>query len=138
MKADDFTAINWLAGANHIDVVLRSEYAWRWLPSSRDEEDPLGGGNGRVQLTLSQSEWVRQRYKGLLVSLRQIDHSHPKLQSGPHNYVEAFKGAALYAGRKSAIETVLNTEGSWREIFSHYLQGRWPCGIKDDGIWVVL
>ncbi len=73
--------------------------------------------------------------KMAMKSLHNIDSAG--LKSGPNDFTEAAKGAALYCIRMSAIEVVLGKPGFWSELFHHYADGFWPCGILNNGVIVI-
>ncbi len=130
--------IDWLNSAGNIKEVLNADYDWEWLPSTRDQSDPFGESL-KEALDANDKECLNQIYKSTLSSLRSVGQRHAKLIDGPHNYTEAFRGAALYAARKATQQRLINnTESRWVEIFEHYKKGKWPCGIRKNGELVIL
>ncbi|QSI29787.1 hypothetical protein GNX71_09410 [Variovorax sp. RKNM96] len=109
-----------------------------WLPSTKDEIDPFYGDSLRHALDLKNSNYkedLKEVYSIALKSLRHIEES--KLISGPHNYVEVAKGAALYCSRMAAVEVVVGRPGVWCDLLDIYCQGYWPCGRLKNGTLIV-
>lgn len=124
-------------------ATVASSAAWEWLPTSRDQPDPI---HGRSLVDLSerggQAEARRKAElsiaRATLVSLRSVPDSHPDLADGPDNLTLAAKGGALYAVRMAAREIVAGRPGFWCGVVREYEQGFWPCGIFDDGQRLVV
>lgn len=133
----DIKKIDWLNSANPIRSVLESDYDWEWLPTSKDQVDPFHSSGQTIRNSRTK-ESIRAVYKTTLRSLCSIDDNHPKLQDGPHNFTEAFKGAALFATRHAAIEHLTDAQKKWTKILDWYKKGRWPCGVKKDGSLVLM
>ena len=127
--------IKWLENACNISSVLETEYEWDWLPTSRDQENPF---QSDIENNVEVKEEINKVYKATLKSLRSVGEKHPHLQNGAHDYTEAFKGAVLFACENAAREYLHNTNGKWTEIIKLYKEGRWPCGLKNNGSVVVL
>ena len=113
-----------------------------WLPSSRDQDDPIHGNSLEVRSEQlgKKNEFYRQSlsvYKKALSSLRSFE-GHPALTVGPHNFTEAARGAALFASRRAVYEILLDDCGFWCLVMNIYHQGHWPCGILPDTSIVVL
>jgi hypothetical protein len=113
-----------------------------WLPSSRNQDDPIHGMSieDRCEQLGKGKEYSRRSlelYKKASNSLRSFE-GHPALQAGPHNFTEAARGAALFAARRAAYEILLNHGGFWCSAMQVYKRGHWPCGLLADGIVVVL
>lgn len=114
----------------------------RWLPSSKDETDPVNG-NAHEELVVAlgkKKEYVELNlsfYKAALQSLGAVQDC-PKLIVGPHDFIEAAKGAALYATRRACLEIFLGCPGFWCELMKIYADGHWPCGILSDNRIVVF
>ena len=119
----------WLEKANSIISIFEETETWAWLPTTRDQKDPFDSSGN----SLMNSKIVKLVYKKTLISLRKIDASNYKLIDGPHNYTEAFKGAALYTFRKAVLELSQNEKGPWYNISRHYLNGYWPYGLTSKG-----
>jgi len=113
-----------------------------WLPSSKDEVDPIYGKSLEERCEQRGKKEESSRFsldisKKALVSLRRFE-GQPSLKVGPHNFTEAARGAALYACRRAAYEVLLGDCGFWCSAMSVYRQGRCPCGILPNGVMVVL
>ena len=113
-----------------------------WLPSSRDQDDPIHGNTLEQRAeTLGKKQEFSKRsletYKAVLTALRQFD-GHPALKVGPHDFTEAARGAALFAARRAAYEALMGEPGFWCRLVNVYRSGYWPCGILPDQRVVVL
>ncbi|WP_152526039.1 hypothetical protein [Marinobacter sp. EVN1] len=126
--------IDWLSAASPIERVLGSTYFWDWLPTSRDQEDPLNGPKKCAETKAAEM----LVYRAVLMSLRKIGRSHPSLVYGPHDFTESSRGGALFAFKMAAREAVLRQKGVWSEVADLYSNGRWPCGLKENRELVVL
>lgn len=127
--------IAWLSDVKPLSAVLDVDYAWDWLPSSRDEMNPYPVVLAEKELALAR-ELTTQAYKAALKSLRNIDTQ--LLCDGVHDYTEAFKGSALYCVRQAAKECIAEQPGQWTAILWYFQNGKWPCGVKENGELVVL
>lgn len=116
--------------------------AMDWLPTTRDQEDPIYGKSleGRAR-ALGRDEEVRREslevYKVALTSLRNM-RPHPFLKVGPHDFSNAAKGAAAFAARRAATELIVSEPGFWCRAVALYALGHWPLGILRDKTIVVL
>ena len=113
-----------------------------WLPSSRDQNDPIHGEafekrSEKLDQKQNHSRQCLEIYKVALASLRKFD-GHSSLKVGPHDFTEAARGSALYAARRAAYEILLDECGFWCSMMTIYSEGHWPCGILPDGSVVVL
>lgn len=113
-----------------------------WLPSSRDQIDPIHLGALRRRIEASDAaeirrERVMEAYRTALSTLRRFD-GHPLLRVGPHDLTEAARGAAMFAVRHAAMEAILEEPAFWCRVMEIYSVGRWPCGTLPDGRLVVL
>lgn len=113
-----------------------------WLPSSRDQDDPIHGKSleERCKKLGKKDEYSRRSldiYQKALASLRSFE-GHPALKVGPHDFTEVARGAALFACRRAAYEILLGDCGFWCSAMSLYREGHWPCGILPNGVLVVL
>jgi hypothetical protein len=113
-----------------------------WLPSSRDQADPIHGQSLEQRAeSLGKKEEYSQRSlkvcKAALSAMRAFPE-HPVLRSGPHDFTETARGAATYAARRAAYEILLGAAGFWCNLIRVYHAGHWPCGILPDGQVVVL
>lgn len=108
-----------------------------WLPSSRDQKDPFYGQELTQKIAAIEGgkTKVMAAYKAASKKLSNYDKS--KFVSGPHDYSNAAKNAALYCVRMAAIECLSDSQGIWVEIFKVYAQGYWPCGLLPDNKLVV-
>lgn len=126
--------------SRHEDFAM--EDAMQWLPSSRDEHDPIYQ-NSLKELLLQKNKQEEGRrtgveiYKQVLSSLRNAV-KHPLLFVGPHDFTEAAKGAALYAFRSASLEILAERQGFWCSLIPLYCEGYWPCGLLPSGEIVVL
>lgn len=113
-----------------------------WLPTSRDQDDPIHGKalEERSEQLGRHKENSRQSldiYKRALASLRDSAR-HPALKAGPNDFTDAAHGAALFASRRAAYEVLLEDCGFWCSVLNQYRDGHWPCGLLPDGTVVVL
>jgi hypothetical protein len=118
------------------------EAGMEWLPTQRDQEDPIHGSSleQRAEVLGKRDEFSKQAleiYKATLASLRTIK-GHPALKIGAHDFTEAARGAALYAVRRTAYETLLGEPNFWCKVMKVYQSGHWPCGLLPDRKVVVL
>lgn len=118
-----------------ITSLLASEvpYFWHWLPTGRDEADPLHSPSlkeiAEQQGKLAEAmEAAKLVYKATLVSLRRVNEDDARFTFGPHNFAHAAKGGALYAARQAAIEIVVGDADFWCSLMKLYADGYWPCG----------
>jgi hypothetical protein len=122
--------------------LMRIADAMSWLPSSRDQSDPIHGQLLVEKATSldKQSEFARRAIatqKSTLVALRSFG-GHPALRVGPHDFTEAARSAAVFAAKQAAYEALLDEPGFWCGLMRLYHAGRWPCGLLSDGRVVVL
>ena len=120
---------------HHADIAN----AMNWLPSSRDQADPFYANQLRLEFQQQEAEvrsYVMQIYKAAMSGLRHV--GHPLLHTHKHHFVEAAKGAALYAVRMAAIETACGRPGVWTELLQLYVEGHWPCGVMPTGEIIVF
>jgi hypothetical protein len=113
-----------------------------WLPSSRDQDDPIHGHSleQRAEALGKKREFAQQSlgvYKTTLAALRNFE-GHPALKVGPHDFTEATRGAALFASRRAAYEILLGEPGFWCRVMKIYHSGHWPCGVLPNKQIVVL
>jgi hypothetical protein len=76
-----------------------------------------------------------EAYKLAMKSLREFEKE--RLKSGPNDFSEVAKGAALYCVRMAAMESLTDKPGFWTELMYFYSEGYWPCGLLGDGALVV-
>ena len=113
-----------------------------WLPSSRDQDDPIHGKSleKRSEQLGKEEEHSRRSldtYKKALASLRTFN-GHPALKVGAHDFTEVARGAALFASRRAAYEILVGDCGFWCSAMIVYGQGHWPCGILPNRSMVVI
>jgi hypothetical protein len=123
------------------DQSERIAEAMTWLPSSLDGEDPFNGTPLLDELKAAgrereAREAVTAVQKAVLPSLRR--RTSPLLMVPPHDFTNAAKGAAAYAARQAALESLVGRRGQWTELLGLYQRGHWPCGILPSGKIVVL
>lgn len=109
-----------------------------WLPSSRDQSDPIHGESLVKLLKQNGAPWqqqVMQQYKLALQSLRAVPDK--TLCSGRNDFTPAAIGSALYCVRMASLEILAGHRGFWCEALELYRQGHWPCGRLSDGTLVV-
>jgi hypothetical protein len=116
--------------------------AMDWLPTTRDQADPVHGGSLEEKAkSLARVEDLRREsleiYKRTLASLRRMK-PHPLLRVGPHDFSHAAKGAATFAARRAVGEIIVEEPGFWCSVMALYVRGHWPCGILPDKTIVVL
>lgn len=116
--------------------------AMDWLPTSRDQEDPIHGENlKKLTVSNSQADAIRQAslyvQKLVLRSLRRA--TSPHLRVGAHDFTEAAKGAAQSAVRQAVLEISLAIQDPfWVQLISIYGNGNWPCGLLPRRVVVVF
>ncbi|MFB9240270.1 hypothetical protein IV454_23825 [Massilia antarctica] len=109
-----------------------------WLPSSREEEDPIHGQRLMKYLEeagINFKAVTLDLYKQSLKSLRSVDGM--KICSGPNDFSQAAIGAALYCVRMAALEVMAGQIGFWCSLLKIFVKGYWPCGMLPDKTVVV-
>lgn len=114
-------------------ALAASNDAWDWLPTSRDQPDPLHVPS----LTPVDTALELASVKRCMVSLRDVPDSVAELVAGPHDYTNAATGAVHFAVRMATREVSLSMPDRWCDIVRHYNAGSWPCGLTDGGVIVV-
>ena len=113
-----------------------------WLPSSRDQDDPIHGRSleERAEMIGKKREISHQSINIYKVALSALGgfQGHPALRIGPHDFTEAARGAALFASQRATYEILLGEPGFWCHLMQVYCSGHWPCGILPSGQVVVL
>ncbi|KAB8044941.1 hypothetical protein [Janthinobacterium aquaticum] len=109
-----------------------------WLPTSRDQPDPIHGD--ALQALLKQGEpaiqaEVLKNYRLTLQSLRTVPDG--TLRFVATDFTEAAKGAALYCVRMATLEMRAGCAGFWVGALEIYRQGNWPCALLADGTLLV-
>ena len=123
---------------------LYDEHAtwWDWLPTSREQSDPVHG-EALSKLAADKGRDERRKAAELaaartaLASLRPLPEHVPGLGKGPHDLTVAAKGAAVYAARMAAREIAVERPGFWCEAVRRFHEGYWPCGLDGAGRVVV-
>ena len=110
-----------------------------WLPTSREQPDPIGADLAALWATASPERKAvpMNAYREALRSLGAVAHVS-RLTLGPHDFSVAAHGAALYAVRSAAREAVVGAPGIWCELLEIYRDGYWPCGVLPDRRIVVF
>lgn len=109
-----------------------------WLPSSRDQDDPIHGKKLVRHLEEAGVNFkpiTLDLHKLALKSLRTVNGM--KISSGPNDFSQAAIGAALYCVRLAALEVMANQSGFWCSLLKIYGDGYWPCGVLPDNSLVV-
>ena len=114
-------------------LLASSTDRWNWLPTSRDQPDPLHIPSLEPVDTTIELDAVKRS----MASLRAVPDSVPQVIDGPHNYTNAATGAVHFAVHMAAREITLRHPDPWCEIVRLYNAGAWPCGLADDGGVVV-
>lgn len=128
--------IKFASNVNEKDAQVATEMDW--LPSSKDEEDPV---HGRRLTEFLEENGVKFKpvildiYKQALTSLRSVESM--RLRSGSNDFSQAAVGAALYCVRMAVLEVMANKEGFWCALLRLYRHGYWPCGLLPDKTVVV-
>ena len=125
-------------------LALAGLHAWdsarmTWLPTSRDQPDPIHGEALLQLLKQNGAPWREQvmaNYKLALQSLRAVRDQ--TISSGPHDFTPAAIGAALYCVRMASLEILADQRGFWCKALALYRDGHWPCGLLHDGALVVF
>ena len=115
---------------------------WDWLPTSREQPDPVhGDAFVKVAANLGRHDQRREAELAAagvaLRSLRTVPDRLPGLVNGPHDLTPAAKGGAVYAARMAAREITVERAGFWCDVARLFNQGYWPCGLDEAGRLVV-
>lgn len=116
---------------------------WDWLPTSRDDRDPVHG-DSLLQRAKELGCDTERRTAEMAASqvvlngLRSLPRPHPKLRIGRNNLTESARGGAMFAVRMAVRELITDSNGFWCSVIPVYVSGRWPCGITTGGKLVVL
>jgi hypothetical protein len=113
-----------------------------WLPSSRNQDDPIHGRSlEELAAQISKKQEISRQsleiLEATLSALRRFK-GHPALKAGPHDFTEAARGAALFASRRATYEVALGKPDFWCCLMQLYHFGHWPCGVLPGGQVVVL
>lgn len=130
LHAWDFDVFDASIDSKHMYIAENMD----WLPTTRDQEDPIYGVD-LIQAFKSFEPEVRAQvmdvYREAMKSLRNIHSIH--LVSGSNNFTDAAIGAACYCSKMAAIETVIDKQGVWCDLLYFYNHGYWPCGVMPNG-----
>ena len=107
---------------------------WSWLPTSRDQRDPI---HSEALIVEARAVCLDERRRSaemdlarrVLASLRVIPDQFPALVDGTENFTLAAKGGAQFAARMAAREVVVGHPGFWCRAVQIFAAGYWPCGI---------
>lgn len=117
--------------------------AWDWLPTSREQSDPIhrglliaeaesaGLGQARREAELLAVRWA-------LAGLRNVPDSLPALVDGPHDFTLAAKGGAEFAVRMAAREAVVGRPRFWWRVVRLFAAGYSPRGLVHGGEQLVV
>lgn len=116
---------------------------WDWLPTSREQDDPIHGKGLADELEAAEMAQTRRSAeltaaKCVWASLGSVPHSVPVLVDGPHDLTPAAKGGAEFAARMAAREIVANRPGLWCRVVELFSEGYWPCGLESDQQMIVV
>jgi hypothetical protein len=113
---------------------VASADTWDWLPTSRDQADPIHGEEliaeaevAGLGLALRSTELIAARK--MMTALRSVPESLSVLVDGPHDFTPAAKGGAKFAARIAAREMVVGRPGFWWRVIGLFAAGYWPCGL---------
>ena len=118
-------------GAVPLATVAASD-DWDWLPTSREQTDPIYGDDLVTELQHTGNEQARREAelamaKCVLSALRSVPDQLPALIDGPHNFTGAAKSGAVYAARMAARELLVGP-ATWCSVVQLFISGYWPCG----------
>ena len=124
-------------------AALPGLHAWdsarmEWLPTSRDQPDPIHGDalpSLLKQAGIPYIQEVMANYKLALHALRTVPDRLISVDA--HDYTPAAIGAALYCVRMASLEMLAQRRGFWCDALVLYRAGHWPCGRLADGTLVV-
>lgn len=114
-------------------IRLQLAIDWDWLPTSRDQPDPIHGLKQLDQLDAAGLGPERRAaelslVKAVLAGQRSVKN-YPVLIEGPDDYAQAALAGAQFAARMAARELLLEQPGFWVKVVTLYIAGFWPCGI---------
>jgi hypothetical protein len=133
----------WFSKIKPINEVLNTVECWEWLPTSRDQVDPIHGNRMKVRATelIGDSERRKIEMSVVQAAIKAMQNSPANLAaliSGPDNYIESAKAAAVFATRMASREIILSEPGFWCNVIHEYSKGFWPCGVNEKGELIVL
>jgi len=133
----------WFACIEPISSLLDSAEQWDWLPTSRDQEDPIHGQS--MKLKAAEIVGDNERHKlemaaaqAVFKSMRGLPESLKALRDGPHDYTVAAKAGAVYAVRMASREIIAGSSGFWCQVVREFAKGQWPCGVDGEKQLVIL
>jgi hypothetical protein len=123
--------------------VLNTVEFWDWLPTSRDQLDPIHGNNMKERANEFVGDSERRKIEmsvahAAIKSMQNVPSNFAPLIIGSDNYIESAKAAAVFAARMASREVVLNEPGFWCNVIHEYSKGFWPCGVGEKGELIVL
>jgi hypothetical protein len=115
--------------------VVASDDTWDWLPTSRDQVDPVHGTSLVVEMDLEGKDQARRDAELVITravwsSLRKVPKSVPSLVDGPHDFTPAALGGAEFAARMATREVLVRRPGFWCRVLPLFAAGYWPCGVQ--------
>jgi hypothetical protein len=113
---------------------VASADTWDWLPTSRDQTDPVHGSSLLAEAGAAGMEQARRDGElavahSVRSGLRTVPDSDPALVDGPHDFTPAARGGAEFAARMAAREVVVGRPGFWCRVVRLFAAGYWPCGV---------
>jgi hypothetical protein len=107
---------------------------WDWLPTSREQVDPVHGAALLAEIEKSGNSSRRREaemaaVRQVLISLRPVADRHSALVRGPDDLTTAAKAGAQYAARMASREVIAHCQGLWCDAVALYAEGFWPCGL---------
>lgn len=114
-------------------IPIQLAIGWNWLPTSRDQLDPIHGVDHLQKLNSAALSTKRQAtelslVKAVLIGQRSVTIC-PVLIEGPEDYTQAALGGAQFAVRMAARELLLEQPSVWFRAVMLYVAGYWPCGF---------
>lgn len=117
---------------------------WDWLPTSREQEDPIHGDRLVAQLDGAGRQQARRASelevaKCVLAALHSVPDGLPALADGPNDFTTAAKSGAVFAARMAVRELMVGHPVTWCHVMQLFVAGYWPCGWSEkNGVLVVL
>jgi hypothetical protein len=116
---------------------------WDWLPTVRDQIDPihhntLAEAATAMGIDAQRREAELAAAKSCLASLRAVPDSLPVFVHGPHDSTNAAKGGAQFASRMAAREIIVGRVDFWCRTLRLYNAGFWPCGFFTENKQLVV
>jgi hypothetical protein len=122
---------------------VESSDDWDWLPTSRDQMDPIHQNTlsevaAAMGIDAQRREAELAAARTCMASMRTVPDSVPVFVHGPHDSTNAAKGGAEFASRMAAREVVVGREDFWCRTLHLYYAGYWPCGFFADNLQLVV